>query len=111
MLAVDPEDLDEMLGNLLDNACRFSRAHVRLSAQVQGAMVAVMVEDDGPGIPPEAIAQALTLGTRLDESGQGYGLGLGIVGELAQLYGGHLALEPSERMGGLRAVLTLPRRI
>lgn len=111
MLAVDPEDLDEMLGNLLDNACRFSRAHVRLSAQVQGAMVAVMVEDDGPGIPPDAIAQALTLGTRLDESGQGYGLGLGIVGELAQLYGGHLGLEPSERMGGLRAVLTLPRRI
>ncbi|NOW48368.1 signal transduction histidine kinase [Novosphingobium sp. SG751A] len=111
MLAVDPEDLDEMLGNLLDNACRFARAHVRLSAQAQGAMVAVMVEDDGPGIPPDAIAQALTLGTRLDESGQGYGLGLGIVGELAQLYGGHLGLEPAGAMGGLRAILTLPRRI
>jgi signal transduction histidine kinase len=111
VVMVDPADLDEMLGNLLDNACRYAAKHVRVSAQMRGAQVAVMVEDDGPGIPPQAAARALLFGQRLDETGQGYGLGLGIVQELAQLYGGQLSLECSDFLGGLKAVMHLPCRI
>lgn len=110
-LAVDPADLDEMLGNLMDNACRFAGGQVRLRARLRGTLTELLVEDDGPGIPASARTRALALGSRLDESGQGYGLGLGIVRELAELYGGHLVLETAEDLGGLRAVLALPCRI
>jgi len=109
-LAVDPADLDEMLGNLLDNACRYARRNVGVSCRVEGSLLALVVEDDGPGIPAHAIEQALTHGTRLDESGQGYGFGLGIVRELAEFYGGSLELTDSLQWNGLSAVLRLPRR-
>lgn len=108
---VDPADLDEMLGNLMDNACRHAVHRVRVGAQLCGSLIAVQVDDDGPGIAPEEMDMALSFGARLDETGQGYGLGLGIVRELAELYGGSLKLEPSAELGGLRAVLVLPYRI
>ncbi len=73
-------------------------------------MVRIAVEDDGPGIAPEDVRDALVPGVRLDESGQGFGFGLSIVTELVGLYGGMFTLDGSARFGGLRAVLSLPRR-
>lgn len=110
-LAVDREDLDEILGNLMDNACRFAKARVRISSELAGARAIVRVEDDGPGIPDAELDQALTRGTRLDETSRGYGFGLGIVQEIANLYGGELALARSVELKGLCAQLILPRRI
>lgn len=107
---VDPEDLDEMLGNLLDNACRLAGSIVRLSIEAQGPTARVAVEDDGPGIAPSDIPEALTPGIRLDETGQGFGFGLAIVRELVELYGGSLELTRSDDLGGLCAILIVARR-
>jgi signal transduction histidine kinase len=108
--AGEGQDLQEMLGNLLDNACRSARACVRVSAHRDGALLQVVIEDDGPGIAPEARAAVLQRGVRLDESTPGSGLGLAIVLDLARLYGGALALD--ERAGGgLRVTLTLPAAV
>ena len=103
-----------MLGNLLDNACKWARSAVRLQAQLLPAgsepaqpQLVVAVEDDGPGIDAAQRAQALERGVRLDETVPGTGLGLAIVQDLAALYGGRLDLEPAG-LGGLRATLTLP---
>ncbi|MFN7934775.1 MAG: HAMP domain-containing sensor histidine kinase [Bryobacteraceae bacterium] len=101
------EDLDEMLGNLLDNACKWSGGQVVLSAVKHGAMVEIAVEDDGPGLAPELRMKVLERGVRADQSAPGSGLGLAIVRDLAELYGGGVALEGAE-LGGLRARLTLP---
>ncbi|MCM0607688.1 MAG: sensor histidine kinase [Ideonella sp. WA131b] len=101
------QDLQEMLGNLVDNACKWARQTVRLGATAEGHWLRLVVDDDGPGIAPERREAALARGTRLDESVPGSGLGLAIVQELAGLYGGGLALEPAPG-GGLRAVLRLP---
>jgi signal transduction histidine kinase len=101
------EDVDEMLGNLLDNACKWARSEVTVrSAQADG-MVSVSVEDDGPGLAPELRTGVLQRGVRADEQAPGSGLGLAIVRDLAALYGGAVALEESAR-GGVRAVLQLP---
>ncbi|GJE43770.1 sensor histidine kinase [Methylobacterium soli] len=103
----DPQDLDEMLGNLIDNACQWCRSRVRVSAVVDAPHLHVLVEDDGPGLDAAARAEVLRHGLRLDESVPGNGFGLSITLELAELYGGGLALEPSD-LGGLRARLRLP---
>ncbi|MBN9627601.1 MAG: histidine kinase [Acidovorax sp. SCN 65-28] len=112
--AGESQDLQEMLGNLLDNACKWARSAVRLQAQLLPAgsepaqpQLVVAVEDDGPGINAAQRAQALERGVRLDETVPGTGLGLAIVQDLAALYGGRLDLEPAG-LGGLRATLTLP---
>jgi len=104
---VQREDLDEMLGNLLDNACKWARTHVMVAASVEGAMTIVTVDDDGCGIAEEMRAAVLRRGVRADEAAPGSGLGLAIVRELAELYGGSIALDVSPR-GGLRALLRLP---
>jgi signal transduction histidine kinase len=107
------QDLEEMLGNLLDNACKWAEGSVDLKVEAiagGGAdrrMARVTVDDDGPGLDPAARQAALERGRRLDESVPGSGLGLAIVSDLAGLYGGRLALDASPA-GGLRAVLTLP---
>jgi signal transduction histidine kinase len=101
------QDLQEMLGNLVDNACKWARHAVRVAATAEGRRLRLVVDDDGPGIAAAQRDAALARGTRLDETVPGSGLGLAIVHELARLYGGELALEPSPR-GGLRAVLWLP---
>ena len=109
--AVDRHDLDEMLGNLLDNACRHARSAVRLTCVRDGPRLSISVEDDGPGIAAEQIATAFKAGTRLDETGKGYGFGVSICLELAELYGGGLRLDRSAEFGGLEAKLTIPARV
>ncbi len=100
-------DLDEMLGNLLDNACKWSASRVHLGSHATATGVVIVVEDDGPGIP-EALRQAvLQRGIRADETAPGSGFGLAIVRDLAELHGGRITLEPSP-LGGLRAHLELP---
>ena len=101
------QDLEEMLGNLMDNACKWAKGHVQIRGKSDYAHVYLTVEDDGPGIPDERIIEVLHRGHRLDESKPGHGQGLGIVKDIADLYGGSLNLGNSE-LGGLRAELILP---
>jgi len=108
------QDLEEMVGNLLDNACKWGRERVSLSAApapgpgtAGRTFLVISVEDDGPGLPENQRAEALKRGQRLDESKPGSGLGLSIVAETAAMYNGNVYLENGP-LGGLRAVLTLP---
>jgi len=101
------EDLDEMLGNLLDNACKWARSRVRLTSSTEGDRIVIAVDDDGPGIEPSMREAVLRRGVRADEAAQGSGLGLAIVRDLAEIYGGSISLEESP-MGGAHARLTLP---
>ena len=101
------EDLDEMLGNLLDNACKWARARVRLTCSKEGEQIVIAVDDDGPGIEPSMREAVMWRGVRGDEAAQGCGLGLAIVRDLAEIHGGSISLEESP-MGGARARLTLP---
>jgi signal transduction histidine kinase len=101
------EDLDEMLGNLLDNACKWARAAVSMQSLQEKDTIIILVDDDGPGIPPEMRDTVLQRGVRADEAAPGSGLGLAIVRDLAEVYGGTIFLENSPR-GGLRARLQLP---
>ena len=97
-----------MLGNLLDNACKWARAHVTLAAAPDGAReVLVVVEDDGEGVPEAMWAQVLDRGVRADQTTAGSGLGLAIVRDLVEVYGGSIALRRAS-IGGLRAELRLP---
>jgi signal transduction histidine kinase len=105
---VQREDLDEMLGNLLDNACMWARSRVVVDSLERDAEVTVTVDDDGPGLRAEMREAVLQRGVRADEKAPGFGLGLAIVRDLADLYGGSIALEDAP-LGGLRARLTLPR--
>ena len=101
------EDVDEMLGNLLDNACKWARSTVKVESEARDGLVALSVDDDGPGLAPELRTEVLRRGVRADEQAPGSGLGLAIVRDLAGLYGGAIALEQSSA-GGVRAVLRLP---
>ncbi len=108
----EAQDLEEVAGNLVDNACKWAASRVVLTvtageARNGRAFFMLAVEDDGPGLPEEARKTVLKRGTRLDETKPGSGLGLSIVTEIAELYGGELRLETS-KMGGLRAELFLP---
>jgi signal transduction histidine kinase len=105
----DREDLLELLGNLLDNACKWADAEVRLSVVETGEGFELSVEDDGPGIPENQRDQVFSRGTRLDEQTDGHGLGLGIVRDIVDTWGGVLRLEESG-WGGLRVVIELPKR-
>jgi signal transduction histidine kinase len=99
--------VDEILGNLIDNAFKWAVRNVIIQASAAGGKVLVDIEDDGPGIAAEAIHNALRPGQRLDEAAPGYGFGLPIARELTELYGGSLKLEPGA-LGGLRVSLSLP---
>lgn len=101
------EDLEEMLGNLLDNACKWARAQVSIAARVDRESLVIAIEDDGAGMDADAARQALERGVRLDERTPGSGLGLDIVSGVAASYGGDLVLDRAEA-GGLRATLRLP---
>jgi signal transduction histidine kinase len=101
------EDLDEMLGNILDNACKWGRSRVEVESEPAGASVVITVDDDGPGLDPAMAAKVLERGVRADEQVEGTGLGLAIVRDLAEIYGGSIELSPSP-LGGLRARLRLP---
>jgi signal transduction histidine kinase len=107
----DEADLEEMAGNLLDNACKWSRGQVgvRLSSERSdtGAMLLIRIDDNGPGLSEDDAQKVLRRGVRLDEKTPGSGLGLDIVKELVDVYGGSLALKRSA-LGGLSAELRLP---
>ena len=102
------EDLDEMLGNLLDNACKWATSRVAVAASTAAAgVVVITVDDDGPGLSPEMWDAVLQRGVRADEAAPGSGFGLAIVRELAEVYGGSIALGRAPE-GGVRASLKLP---
>jgi signal transduction histidine kinase len=102
------EDLDEMLGNLLDNACKWAKSRVTVSSSKDAGWVVITVDDDGPGLDPSLHDKVLARGVRADEAAPGSGFGLAIVRELAELYGGRIVLDRAPA-GGLRARLALPR--
>jgi len=101
------QDLEEMLGNLLDNACKWAKSQVRIGCGTLDGQLEILVEDDGPGIADEEYENVMHRGSRLDESIPGHGQGLGIVKDICALYGGQLKLSRSE-LGGLQAKLQLP---
>ncbi len=105
--AGEAQDLSELLGNLLDNACKWASAKVRVAATRAADRLKVEISDDGPGIAADQHAIALRRGGRLDERKPGSGLGLTIATDLAQLYGGSLTLGRSS-LGGLKVELDLP---
>lgn len=105
----DREDLLELLGNLLDNACKWADADVRLTVSETPRSFLLAVEDDGPGIPQAQREQVLSRGARLDEQIHGHGLGLGIVRDIVEVWGGTLQLQDSE-LGGLKVLIELPKR-
>jgi len=102
-----PRPLQEMLGNLLDNACKWAAHRVEISAHTDGTTFTLALDDDGPGLDARQRAVVLRRGVRADEQVPGSGLGLAIVDDLARLYGGRVELLDSP-LGGLRAALTLP---
>jgi signal transduction histidine kinase len=104
------QDLEEMVGNLVDNACKWAQMRVSVEVVPDAAvqpMVRIVVDDDGPGLNPAQRDQVARRGRRLDETKPGSGLGLSIVLELSTLYGGSLTLSNAP-IGGLRAELVLP---
>jgi signal transduction histidine kinase len=106
---VERQDLDEMLGNLVENAAKYGGGRVFVTVERHAAAVHILVEDDGPGIAEADRGSLFTRGARLDTTGKpGTGLGLAIVRDVAEIYGGGIALETSEDLGGLLARLTLP---
>ena len=102
------QDLEEMLGNLLDNAAKYGGGRVFVTVKRVDHMVDVTVEDDGPGIPVAARAELFQRGARLDTGKPGTGLGLAIVRDVAEIYGGSVELGESEDLGGLCVTLRLP---
>jgi signal transduction histidine kinase len=105
----DAADLQEIFGNLLENAAQWARSTVQVNLTAGEDRLYIVLHDDGPGIPPERRAEAVKRGVRLDTTRPGSGLGLQIVDELCSIYGGSLELGDSP-LGGLAATVTLPRR-
>jgi signal transduction histidine kinase len=108
VFAGEMQDLQEIFGNLLDNACKWARSRIAIETRCQDAELTIVIGDDGVGILPEAMNSALLRGVRLDESTPGSGLGLSIVSELVTLYRGSLEFSSSPDLGGLEARLVLP---
>lgn len=106
-LRIDPNDLQELVGNLLENAIDWAASRVTLSIQRESRALCLCLDDDGPGMSEDERAAVLRRGVRLDEQRPGNGLGLAIVEELVELYGGELALEAAP-LGGLRVTVKLP---
>jgi signal transduction histidine kinase len=106
-VACEQQDFDEMVGNLMENAFKWARGRIAIRAIPEPRMIALVIEDDGPGLRPEEISKVIRPGERLDESAPGFGFGLSITRELAELYGGNVDLDAS-KLGGLRVSLRLP---
>jgi len=109
---IERRDLEELIGNLMDNACKYGREQVRIALSVDRAdrdrpLVVICVEDDGPGLPPAAYAEVLGRGKRLDETLPGSGFGLAIAAEIAETYGGSLVLDRAG-LGGLSVTFRIP---
>jgi signal transduction histidine kinase len=101
------EDLDEILGNLLDNACKWATSQIAVQASGKNSILILQVDDDGPGLPAALRTAVLERGVRMDEATPGTGFGLAIVRDLAELYGGSIRLDGSD-LGGLRVCVSLP---
>jgi signal transduction histidine kinase len=108
VVACEPQDFDEMAGNLMENAFKWTNRRIAIRAMPDLAMTRLVIEDDGAGLRPEEIEKVLRPGERLDESAPGFGFGLSITRELAELYGGSVAFGTSA-LGGLLVSLRLPR--
>jgi len=114
ILRVEDQDLEEILGNLLENASRFAKTRVNVSVELpkvtsgERNVARIFVEDDGPGMNEEECHRAMIRGERIDESTKGTGLGLSIVHDIAMEYRGSLILDRSETFGGLRTCVSLP---
>ncbi|WP_242149256.1 MULTISPECIES: ATP-binding protein [unclassified Sphingomonas] len=105
---VERQDLDEMLGNLVENAAKYGGGSVFVTVKAQAGFVEFLIEDDGMGIPEEQRARIFDRGVRLDSGKPGTGLGMAIVRDVAEIYGGTVALEESDDLGGLLVRLRLP---
>ena len=105
---VERQDLDEMVGNLIENAAKYGQGRVFVTVSREAGFVEIMVEDDGPGIPEADRQKLFERGVRLDTGKPGTGLGLAIVRDVVEIYGGTISLEESEDLGGLLARLRLP---
>jgi signal transduction histidine kinase len=103
----EKQDLEEMIGNLLDNACKWARSEITVAARAADDRLVINIEDDGPGLSGDERKQVLSRGKRIDESVPGSGLGLSIVEELVRVYGGSLRLDEAQS-GGLSVRLELP---
>ena len=101
------EDLEEILGNLMENACKWAASRVRVSAGRHEDHLVLIIEDDGPGMPAEQAAEASRRGKRFDEIAPGWGLGLSIVSDLVEITGGTLSFAGSP-LGGLKASVSFP---
>lgn len=108
VVRMDAQDIEEVLGNLLDNGLKWGRSRLALTARKRKGAIEVVVEDDGPGIPEGDRTEAMKSGARLDTSKPGTGLGLAIANDLLQAYGATMALEDSAGLGGLAVRITLP---
>lgn len=110
-VAVERQDLDEILGNLVENAAKYGggSVFVTVDAEPDAALCAIWVEDDGPGIPVAARTRIFDRGARLDTGKPGTGLGLAIVRDVAEIYGGAVSVGESEDLGGTLIMLQLPR--
>lgn len=107
VVAVDAQDLSEILGNVLDNAGKWARSRAEILVRRRGDFAEIIVDDDGLGLPPESYEHVFGLGERLDERTPGHGLGLSIVRDLVGLYEGRVTLDVAT-LGGLRVILTFP---
>lgn len=107
VVAVDAQDLSEILGNVLDNAGKWAQSRAEVLVRRRGDFAEIIVDDDGPGLPPESYEHVFGLGERLDERTPGHGLGLSIVRDLVGLYEGRVTLDVAT-LGGLRVILTFP---
>ncbi|WP_395622604.1 ATP-binding protein [Sphingomonas daechungensis] len=105
---VERQDLDEMLGNLVENAAKYGGGRVFVTVERRTPMIDIIIEDDGEGIPKQQRETLFQRGARLDTDKPGTGLGLAIVRDVAEIYGGTITLEESEDLGGLLARLSLP---
>ena len=112
----DRGDITELLGNLLDNACKWCRTRVQVQVRVDERLpreqsLQIRVEDDGPGIAPADRSRVLTRGVRADERAPGHGLGLAMVADAVTVYGGDLEIGESAQLGGARLDIALPGRV
>ncbi|MEQ1510120.1 MAG: HAMP domain-containing sensor histidine kinase [Sphingopyxis sp.] len=108
MVRIERQDLDEILGNLMENAAKYGGGSVFVTVSQRGESAELLVEDDGPGISVADRGRLFDRGVRLDSGKPGTGLGLAIVRDVIEIYGGSVQLETSEDMGGLAVRLTLP---
>ncbi|WP_188665477.1 sensor histidine kinase [Terasakiella brassicae] len=110
IIRADPQDMEELFGNLMENACKWAKNKISISGTCQAGQVLIQIEDDGPGVPLEQMNNLVKRGLRLDETKPGTGLGLHIASEIVDLYGGQLDFFNSD-LGGLGVKITLPQAL